>query len=67
MHGYAIARWIFDGSGEVLQIEEGTLYLALHRLEDRGWIRAEWGLSENNRRASSTGSRRRGAGSSRRR
>jgi PadR family transcriptional regulator, regulatory protein PadR len=51
MHGYAIARWIFDTSGEELQIEEGTLYPALHRLEDRGWIEAEWGLSENNRRA----------------
>ncbi len=51
MHGYAIARWIFDRSGEELQIEEGTLYPALHRLEDRGWIEAEWGLSENNRRA----------------
>jgi transcriptional regulator len=51
MHGYAIARWIFDTSGEELQIEEGTLYPALHRLEDRGWIAAEWGLSENNRRA----------------
>lgn len=51
MHGYAIARWIFDRSGEALQIEEGTLYPALHRLEDRNWIAAEWGLSENNRRA----------------
>lgn len=51
MHGYAVARWIFDTSGEELQIEEGTLYPALHRLEDRGWIAAEWGLSENNRRA----------------
>jgi PadR family transcriptional regulator, regulatory protein PadR len=51
MHGYAIARWIFDRSGEELQIEEGTLYPALHRLEDRGWIEAEWGLSENRRRA----------------
>lgn len=51
MHGYAVARWIFDTSGEELQIEEGTLYPALHRLEDRGWIEAEWGLSENNRRA----------------
>lgn len=50
-HGYAIARWIFDRSGEELQIEEGTLYPALHRLEDKGWIAAEWGLSENNRRA----------------
>ncbi len=51
MHGYAIARWIFDSSGEELQIEEGTLYPALHRLEDKGWIAAEWGLSENKRRA----------------
>jgi len=51
MHGYAVARWIFDTSGEELQIEEGTLYPALHRLEDRGWIAAEWGVSENNRRA----------------
>ena len=51
MHGYAIARWIFDTSREELQIEEGTLYPALHRLEERGWIAAEWGLSENNRRA----------------
>ncbi|MGH7574695.1 MAG: PadR family transcriptional regulator [Longimicrobiales bacterium] len=51
MHGYAIARWIFDRSGEELQVEEGTLYPALHRLEDKGWISAEWGLSENNRRA----------------
>lgn len=51
MHGYAIARWIFDLSGEELQIEEGTLYPALHRLEDKGWLAAEWGASENNRRA----------------
>lgn len=51
MHGYAMARWIFDTSGEELQIEEGTLYPALHRVEDRGWIAAEWGLSENNRPA----------------
>ena len=51
MHGYAVARWIFDTSGEELQIEEGTLYPALHRMEDRGWIAAEWGVSENNRRA----------------
>jgi transcriptional regulator len=51
MHGYSIARWIFDHSGEELQIEEGTLYPALHRLEERGAIAAEWGLSENRRRA----------------
>ena len=51
MHGYAISRWICDSSGDELQIEEGTLYPALHRMEDRGWIKAEWGISENNRRA----------------
>ena len=51
MHGYAVARSIFDRSGEELQIDEGTLYPALHRMQDRGWITAEWGLSENNRRA----------------
>ena len=51
MHGYAISRWIFDQSGEELQVEEGTLYPALHRLENRGWVAGEWGLSENNRRA----------------
>ena len=51
MHGYGVARWIFDRSGEELEIEEGTLYPALHRLEERGWVEAEWGLSENNRRA----------------
>lgn len=51
MHGYAVARWIFDRSGEELKIEEGTLYPALHRLEDKGWVAAEWGLSENKRRA----------------
>jgi PadR family transcriptional regulator, regulatory protein PadR len=50
-HGYAISRWILEHSGEELQIEEGTLYPALHRLEDRGLIEAEWGVSENNRRA----------------
>jgi transcriptional regulator len=51
MHGYGIARWILEQSGEELSIEEGTLYPALHRLEDRGVIEAEWGVSENNRRA----------------
>lgn len=51
MHGYGVARWIFDASGNELQIDEGTLYPALHRLEDRGWIAATWGLSQNNRRA----------------
>ena len=50
-HGYAVARWIEQATGDVLQIEEGSLYPALHRLEARGWISAEWGASENNRKA----------------
>jgi len=51
MHGYAIARWIAQTTGDELQIEEGALYTALHRLEKRGMLAAEWGLSDNNRRA----------------
>jgi transcriptional regulator len=51
MHGYAVARWIEDITDDVLRIEEGTLYPALHRLETKEWIAAEWGVSENNRRA----------------
>jgi PadR family transcriptional regulator PadR len=50
-HGYAIARWIELATNDVLAIGEGTLYPALHRLEERDLIEAEWGLSENNRRA----------------
>ena len=50
-HGYAVARWIEQLTGEVLQVGEGSLYPALHRLEERGWIEAEWQLSANNRRA----------------
>jgi PadR family transcriptional regulator PadR len=50
-HGYAIARWIEETTSDVLHIEEGSLYPALRRLEDRGWVTSEWGLSENNRRA----------------
>ena len=50
-HGYGIARWIQQVTGDVLRVEEGSLYPALHRLEKRGWIRSDWGLSENNRRA----------------
>ena len=50
-HGYAVARWLYDTSDDVLRVEEGALYPALHRLERRGWIESEWGLSENNRRA----------------
>lgn len=51
MHGYGIARWILDSSGEELRIEEGTLYPALHRMEERGLIEAEWGISDRKRRA----------------
>jgi transcriptional regulator len=50
-HGYGVARWIESATNDVLQIEEGSLYPALHRLEVRGWIASEWGTSENNRRA----------------
>ena len=50
-HGWAIAQRIQQMSNDVLQIGQGSLYPALHRLEYKGWIRAEWGASENNRRA----------------
>jgi PadR family transcriptional regulator, regulatory protein PadR len=50
-HGYGIARWIQDVSGDVLQIEEGSLYPALRRLEDRGFISSKWAITDNNRRA----------------
>jgi PadR family transcriptional regulator, regulatory protein PadR len=51
MHGYAIANFIQQRSAEVLKVDEGALYPALHRLEVRGLLRSKWGLSENNRRA----------------
>jgi PadR family transcriptional regulator PadR len=51
MHGYQVSRAIRVATEEELQLEEGTLYPALHRLETKGMIEAEWGLSENNRRA----------------
>ena len=51
IHGYAIAQRIQQISREVLQVQQGSLYPALHRLERRGWIAAKWGASENNRRA----------------
>lgn len=51
MHGYGVMRWIRETTGDALQVEEGALYPALHRMEDRGWLEAEWGVSENNRRA----------------
>src|SRR5436189_4566621 len=51
MHGYGIAQHIQQISDEVLQVEEGSLYPALQRLLVKGWVKAEWGTSENNRRA----------------
>ena len=50
-HGYAVARWIKDTSDEALTVEDRALYVALHRLEERGWVESEGGLSENNRKA----------------
>lgn len=50
-HGYAITERIHDATQSLLLVEEGTLYPALHRLERKGWIKSEWGVSENNRRA----------------
>ena len=50
-HGYGIARWIEQCTDDTLQVEEGSLYPALHRLEERGLITAEWGMTEHNRRA----------------
>ena len=51
LHGYAVAEWIHQTSQQLLKVEEGALYPALHRLELRGLLKAEWGASENNRRA----------------
>ena len=50
-HGYAIARFIEDTTGEALLVEEGSLYPCLYRMERRGWVEAEWGVSELGRRA----------------
>jgi transcriptional regulator len=50
-HGYAVSRWVRERTEGVLAIEDAALYQALHRLEGRGWIEAEWGLSDNNRKA----------------
>jgi transcriptional regulator len=50
-HGYAVTSWIRDTTSGELEVEDGALYQALHRLEARGWVAAEWGLSENNRKA----------------
>jgi transcriptional regulator len=51
MHGWAIAQRIQQISDELLRVQQGSLYPALHRLEHQGWITAEWGVSENNRRS----------------
>lgn len=51
LHGYAIGRWIRECSDGVLNVEEGALYPALHRLEKKGMLESEWGLTETNRRA----------------
>lgn len=51
MHGYGVSRLIRQRTDDVLLVEDAALYQALHRLERKGWIEAEWGLSENNRRA----------------
>jgi transcriptional regulator len=51
MHGYGVSRWIRERTEGRLAIEDAALYQALHRLERKGWIAAEWGASENNRRA----------------
>jgi PadR family transcriptional regulator len=50
-HGFSVARWIQDTADDVLRLEEGSMYPTLHRMEDKGLIKATWGTSENNRRA----------------
>lgn len=50
-HGYAVARWIKDTSDGTILVEDRALYVSLHRLEERGWVESQWGLSENNRKA----------------
>ncbi|HMF60613.1 MAG TPA: PadR family transcriptional regulator [Vicinamibacterales bacterium] len=50
-HGYSVTRWVRERTDGVIAMEDAALYQALHRLEARGWVASEWGLSENNRRA----------------
>lgn len=50
-HGYAVARWLEDGAGGAIAVEEGSLYPALYRMEKKGWIEAEWGVSDLGRKA----------------
>ncbi len=51
MHGYAVTRWIRRQTDGALEVDDAAMYQALHRLERRGWVESEWGLSENNRKA----------------
>jgi PadR family transcriptional regulator, regulatory protein PadR len=51
LHGYGVARWVRATTDGTLEVEEGALYTSLHRMERRGWLESEWGVSENNRRA----------------
>ena len=50
-HGYAVARFIRDGSNNAFRVLDGALYTSLHRMEERGWVEAEWGLSDKGKRA----------------
>jgi PadR family transcriptional regulator, regulatory protein PadR len=50
-HGYSVASWIRETTDDGLNIEDGALYTALHRMEQRGWLESEWGVTENNRQA----------------
>src|SRR5690349_24208066 len=51
MHGYGIVQRIHEAAEDLLKVEDGSLYPALYRMEERGWVKSEWGVSENNRRA----------------
>ncbi|MES2305214.1 MAG: PadR family transcriptional regulator [Gemmatimonadota bacterium] len=51
MHGYAVARWIQEGSDGTFRILDGALYTSLHRMEEKGWVEADWGISEKGKRA----------------
>src|SRR5829696_6590511 len=50
-HGYAVARFIREGSAQTFRILDGALYTSLHRMEERGWVQSEWGISEKGKRA----------------
>ena len=50
-HGYGIARWIRESSGQTFRIHDGALYTSLHRMEERGWVESEWGHTEQGKRA----------------